>query len=213
MEKEKLAEAEGLSLYIVQDEGAQAPNEWGNDSLFLVADHRDFYVKPPEGSSFETVTEDYRKTHHVFGLEAYIHSGVSLALSDEGNFPDRQWDVSQLGAVFVSKKEWPDKAAAKKAAEGLLDTWNTYLEGDVWGYVIEDELGEHVESCWGYYGHEHAEEEGRNMLKYAAKNYKKERAAMLADKDVTQKTLGELLSNPDATVSRHALGILKALKK
>jgi hypothetical protein len=28
-----------------------------------------------------------------------------LALSHEGNFPDRQWDVSRLGLVFAAKKE------------------------------------------------------------------------------------------------------------
>lgn len=212
MEQEKLAEASGLSLYIVRDEDAQSPDEFGDESLFLVADHRDFYVKPPESSTFETVVGDYEKTHHVFGLEAYIHSGVSLALSNEGSFPDRQWDVSRLGAVFVSKKEWPKHEDAKKTAEGYIETWNTYLSGDVWGYVPEDEEGEHIDSCWGYYGHEHAEEAGREALEYSAKQHEKERKAMLTNKDNTRKTLGELLSHEDATIKRHAIGILKSLK-
>lgn len=73
----------GCTLKIMQDTSYdQNPSAWGDDSLFLVADHRDFYVKPPKGSTFESVVADYTKTHRVFGLEAYIHSDVRLALSN-----------------------------------------------------------------------------------------------------------------------------------
>ena len=142
----------GLTIKIFQDDNPQSPEEWGDDSLFLVADHRDFYVTPPKNSTTESVVKDYNKTHHVFGLEAYIHSGVVLALSREGNFPDRQWDVSQLGAVFVGKKDYPAKAQARKAALGLIESWNDALAGNVYGYVVEDERKEHIDSCWGFYG-------------------------------------------------------------
>lgn len=146
--------------YLVQDDNADSPKEWADESLFLVADHRDFCVKPIGNSTFETVTSDYKNTHYIFGLEAYIHSGVVLALSQEGNFPDRNCDTSQLGAVFVSKKEWPDKAAARDAALGLIKTWNMYLCGDVYGIVKEtydhDKNHLHQDSCWGFYGHKDA---------------------------------------------------------
>src|SRR3990167_8973304 len=137
----------GLTIKIFQDDNPQSPEEWGDDSLFLVADHRDFYVKPPKNSTTESVVKDYNKTHHVFGLEAYIHSGVVLSLSREGNFVDRQWDVSQLGLVFVAKNETKTKGKARKLAQGLIKTWNQSLSGDVYGYDIED-----GDSCWGFYG-------------------------------------------------------------
>jgi hypothetical protein len=97
------------------------------------------------------------KKYHVFALEAYIHSGVRLALSREGNFPDRQWDVSQLGAVFVAKKEWRRRDSARKAALGLIQYWNDALSGNVYGYIVEtfsdvDEEGEDIDSCWGFFG-------------------------------------------------------------
>lgn len=111
-----------------------------------------FDVDIPAGDKAPIFTD-----YHVFGLEAYIHSGVCLALSREGAFPDRQWDVSQLGAVLVSKKEWRMRKSAKKAAEGLIRTWNDSLSGNVYGYVIEDDAGEQVESCWGFYGDYDAE--------------------------------------------------------
>uniref|UniRef100_A0A6M3JGW1 Uncharacterized protein n=1 Tax=viral metagenome TaxID=1070528 RepID=A0A6M3JGW1_9ZZZZ len=95
--------------------------------------------------------KEYIKKYHIFGLEAYIHSGVVLALSYEGNFCDRQWDVSQLGLVFVSKKEARTKKSAKELALGLIREWNDYLSGSVYGYVIKFKEGDE-DSCWGYYG-------------------------------------------------------------
>lgn len=162
-----------MKLRIEQDEDAQSPQEWGDDGLFLIADHRDFFVPPSKEQrcfDVQSEIEDRKATHHVFLLEAYIHSGVRLALAGEGNFPDRQWDVSLLGAVFAAKKEWRLRKSALKAVETHLEAWNQYLSGDVWGCVIEDEEGNHVDSCWGFYGRDYAEQEGARMLAYAEKN-------------------------------------------
>lgn len=148
MDKYKEVEYKGFTIEIFYDQDAQSPQDWGDNEVFLVADHRQFYVKPPKGSSFESVVEDYKETHHIFGLEAYIHSGVSLSLSNEGNFPDRQWDVSQLGAVFVAKTVACTKKKARHHAEDLIKTWNQYLSGEVYGFQIP----ETEDSCWGFYG-------------------------------------------------------------
>ena len=156
-----------LSIKIYEDTNAQSPEEEGDESLFLVGYHRNFtvtrdqivtqgqcraiFTRDPDEDEKQTAKE-FTKKYHVFGLEAYIHGGVVLALSREGNFVDRQWDVSQLGAVFVSRKEWKTADKARKAALGLIKYWNDTLSGNVYGYVVEDERGEHLDSCWGFYG-------------------------------------------------------------
>lgn len=112
-----------------------------------------------EDDSINDEAMDYVKKYHIFPLEAYIHSGVRLYLSG-GCAVDRAWDVSQLGMVFVSKKEWRMKKSAEKAARGLIETWNAYLSGDVYGIVREDydknktRIG--GEECWGFYGYDYA---------------------------------------------------------
>ena len=53
--------------------------------------------------------------------------------------------------------ELKEQAAALLAGE--VDTYNMYLTGDVWIYVIEDEDGEVLESCGGNYGLEYAKKE------------------------------------------------------
>ncbi len=162
-----------LSYEIIQDQTAESPREWADTGLFLVANHRDFYVPEPGEKrvpeSANEVVDKYSKTHWVFPIEAYIHSGVVLAFSQEGNFPDRRWDVSQLGFVFAAKEEWRLSKSARKAAAGLIATWNQYLSGDVWGYAIKDEEGATVDSCWGFYGREYCEEQAKEAMASASR--------------------------------------------
>src|SRR5258708_6076521 len=116
-----------MNLRIEHDDDATSPDDWDDDGLFIVAYHRQFCVRSKCGSDVSAAIDDHRKTHHVFMLEAYIHSAVVLALQNEGNFPDRQWDVSLVGAVLVSKKEWRTKDMARKAALCKIEEWNQYL--------------------------------------------------------------------------------------
>jgi hypothetical protein len=157
-----------MKYRIEQDTDATSPSDWEHKSLFIVANHRDCYIPEPGQKRIPSdpaeVVGNWKRTHWVFGLEAYIHSGVVLALSGEGNFPDRQWDVSQLGFVFVAKKEWRLRKSARKAALSKVAEWNQYLSGDVWGCIVEDDDGNEVDSCWGFYGREYAESEGKRML-------------------------------------------------
>lgn len=157
-----------MKYEIIQDENADSPSDSGDTSLFLVGNHRDFYVPEPGEKTITSdpaiLIEPYKKTHWILPLEAYIHSGVHLSLSREGNYPDRRWDVSQLGFVFVEKKYWGLQKSARKAALSLIESWNQYLSGDVWGYVITDDDGNEVESCWGFYGHDYCEAEAKSAL-------------------------------------------------
>jgi hypothetical protein len=184
----------GYSIKIYPDyDYSETPDDWGNDDVFLVAFHRDFTVerdgfdietmravmnggKYEDGSKHERAQEILHD-YHIFGLEAYIHSGVHLSLSHEGNYPDRQWDVSQLGCVMVEKKSARMKKTARERALGLLETWNAVLEGSVYGYVVEDETHGTTfnESCWGYIETEYPIEktyvlqEARSVADYAYK--------------------------------------------
>jgi len=211
-------EKAGLVLKIFPDTDCQeSPSEWGDNNIFLVGYHQEFYVEGPTAiipehlrvvthksyctscyqRNFTTIEEtgtkcgkcgletrvnrnyyrtskgrpfvtkedcqafvnkekDYDlsffKKYHVFGLEAYIHSGVVLALSNEGNFCDRSWDVSQVGLVFISREEFKRRDRARKMALGHIETWNDYLSGSVYGYSIEDQEGNSFDSCGGFYG-------------------------------------------------------------
>jgi hypothetical protein len=52
---------------------------------------------------------------------------------------------------------------------GEVKTFDQYLRGDVYGYVVTDPDGNEVDSCWGLYGIEDAEQEARSALDFAAR--------------------------------------------
>jgi hypothetical protein len=85
-----------------------------------------------------------------------------LIIGSGRNFPDYNFDVSHVGAVFVSKKEWTDENKAYEAAQSLVETWNQYLSGDVYGIVRETYDKKKIQvdqkSCWGFYGYEYAKQ-------------------------------------------------------
>lgn len=169
----KTIEYKNCLIKIYQDEDVQSPDEWGDENLFLVGYHRDFEVKRDDiikkAEAQAISTKDYddfddgsgyfknnckviEKKYHIFGLEAYIHSGVVLSLSYEGNFPDRRWDVSQLGLVLVAKTETKNRKKAKEMAYSLIESWNDALSGNVYGFMAETKDGDDIDSCWGFYG-------------------------------------------------------------
>ena len=136
----------GYTIEIHTDEDPESPSQWGDDNLFLTGFHRQFHVQ--RKGFTEKVTKEQSKQFWVFPLYAYIHSGVSLSLG-EFSCP---WDSGQVGWVYVAKEEWRLQKSARKAAEGLVESWNSYLSGEVYGYIIRDDEGIDLDSCWGFLG-------------------------------------------------------------
>lgn len=143
-----------------------------DDSVFLVACHNQFTVKYKDFTDKDIIELFLNPTHdeyYLFPLRAYIHSGVSLSLSKtEYPFNDR-FDSAWVGMVFIDKNEVNNSEdRAKEIAEGLIQTYNHVLSGEVYGYVIS-KGGEKVESCWGFIGDY---ENCLNEAKDVVNNYK-----------------------------------------
>ncbi len=179
-----------LFVKLEQDQDAEGPRDHADKHAFLVYGHRDFTVKGPnneEAIEVHKAKSKWQRHHWVWPVYAYIHSGVHLQLGTDAGLPDRQWDVSMCGYCVVtrSKKEIPDP---RKYAEGMIEEWNQYLSGDVYGYDIalyklqRDEDGEPIEerdyyerhakvldsdSCWGFYGWEYALDEAKSSAEQA----------------------------------------------
>jgi len=61
-----------------------------------------------------------------------------------------------------------EKAEACLCAEVKL--YDRYLTGDVYGYIIEDDDGNRIDSCWGFYGDKDAVSQAKEMAEHAAQN-------------------------------------------
>jgi hypothetical protein len=103
---------------------------------------------------------------------AYIHSGVVLST---GPFTC-PWDSGQCGIIYVSKykvrEDWKVKRISPKLHATILNClqsevqeFSDYLAGEVFGYRILDDDGAEVDSCWGFYGHQNAQESAEDALK------------------------------------------------
>lgn len=163
-------EAKAYTMRIERDDDPQSPDDWDNEDLFLVAFHRSFEVTRKGFTSAEDVGE-WRDEYAILPLYAYIHGGVSLSVSGFSC----PWDSGQVGYVLVRKGagfSMEDGTAAdtpevqEYVAKLLVEEWNQYLGGDVWGYIIEDSEGDDIDSCWGIYGEENAYSEGEEALKH-----------------------------------------------
>jgi len=159
--------------YLTRDEEPPNPNEFGDESLFLVHYHRDFDIRKDDIIKEDDARALYQgekipqeKDYWIFPVEAYIHSGVSLTLkSFKGMLPQGhyEFDTSRVGLVLVSKKEFKSNDKAQKAAETLIETWNQYLSGDVYSCVKETYNKKKEQTDYdvvgGFYGYKYAIEE------------------------------------------------------
>lgn len=160
MERENLVETieyKGYNINILFDDMFdENPNEW-DENVFLVYDHRQFNIEV-DGFDPQTIFEHFQEgyktfdNHWVFPVYAYIHSGVALSLGrDSYPFTDK-WDVSFSGFILVNRKEYWSKEKAFERAQSEIEDWNYILSGQVFGYEIEDQNGNFVDSCWGFIG-------------------------------------------------------------
>jgi hypothetical protein len=164
----------GYTLRILTDDDPCSPAEW--DNLGQIAYCSDRYTLGTEHVSRDRLDEIAQGVEDgsLIGLPvyAYIHSGVTISTSP---FSCR-WDSGQCGFAYCrasdAEDEWTGdshfRANALRVLTGEVETFDQYLQGDVYGYTITDAHGDIVDSCWGFYGIECAEEEAQAALKYWA---------------------------------------------
>jgi hypothetical protein len=111
-------------------------------------------------------------------LYLYDHSGITMRTSSFSC----PWDSGQVGIIYISKKdavkEWGRKyftkqvrERAEKYLEGEVETYDQYLTGDVYGYIVEHEESGEEESCWGFFGTEYCIEEAKSVAECLERNY------------------------------------------
>jgi len=100
----------------------------------------------------------------VLPLYLYDHGGISISTSRVYPYND-EWDSGQVGFIYATKEKLKARKLTKKKAVKILKeevkTYNQYLKGLVYGYVLvklkKCKTCGHVEesqidSCWGFFG-------------------------------------------------------------
>lgn len=165
----ELAAPERLVVRLLYDRDSEDPSEFDGQWRLhsFLRDHRNC-VSP---SDYETI--GFRRKLEVgtaFVLDYYEHGGSMWSFHSEGR--DFDFDTSRAAGVLaweepvknLGAKTYEDR---KKDARIFLDTYNAWMNGEVYGYVVETADGDHVDSCFGFYGNdlEHMFEEIRDATK------------------------------------------------
>lgn len=119
-------------------------------------------------------------TRVVIGLGLIDHSGismypVSIDATDASHPHDPGgWDSGLVGFMFDTDEsrnltgfEGTDEEL-EKALRAEVATYDEYLTGQVYGYVIEDDNDE--DSCWGFFGFEYVKQSARDAAGYTCKH-------------------------------------------
>lgn len=118
--------------------------------------HRKFV---PEEIKQEDLKAYIDKHFLVLPLYLYDHSGLSIS-TESYSCP---WDSGQVGFIYVEREntEYSDPEAGLR---GEVKTYDQYLQGDVWRYIIEAPDGEILDSCSGFYGFDHCKSEAKHIV-------------------------------------------------
>lgn len=150
----------GLTIKIYQSEYHESPREWDNLGT-MVCFHNRYDLGDKHNMTVEELKELVkRKDVIALPLFLYDHSGITISTSREYPFNCR-WDSMQVGYIYVTKEKIREEygTAGEKSIEravnylrGEVKTYDDYLTGNVYGFVVEDEQGENIDSCSGFFG-------------------------------------------------------------
>ncbi len=185
----------GHTIEIIQDEDAESPREWDNLGT-MICFHRRYDLGDKHNYNSDcygtlsdvvkAVEADEGPIAVIKPLYLFDHSDISIS-PDNGRFKAADsagWDWGTVGFIYITKAKVREEYGVKRISSKLrervsrylaneVQTYDDYLRGMVYGYVIKDELGEEVEdgSCWGFYP-EHNLLNGRSELEYVLQEAK-----------------------------------------
>lgn len=181
MTYETIQVSDDLRIRIEQDTDAESPGTWDNVGEIAYCSSRE--TLGTENVSRDRLDEISRgiRDGSLIGLPvyAYVHSGATIRA---GKPFTCQWDSGQSGFVYTTKakaiREFGKKIATHAVIErtlerlkGEVETFDQWLTGDVYGYVVERRVmggWDQVDSCWGFFGLDYCIEEAKSVAAHYA---------------------------------------------
>jgi hypothetical protein len=118
------------------------------------------------------IADTLQRHYIILPVYLYDHSGLTLSTSPFSC----PWDSGQVGYIYIpmltARREYPGldgddlRNRAIKTLKAEVEEYSAYLAGEVYGWFIKDDVGETLDSCWGYYGYLHAEQEAKEVLQH-----------------------------------------------
>lgn len=177
----KEVKAKNKTLKIFIDDNGDDPRTWDNLAKMIFTGRKWGHLGDKHTVNFEggfdsredfiatgekIVRKHFKDVAIIKSVHLYDHSGVSISTNLEYPFNDK-WDSGTIGFAIVLKsdirKEFGVKKVTKKEldkAEAILEAevkiLNTYITGDIYRFVIEDDKGDMLDSVGGFFGSDFA---------------------------------------------------------
>lgn len=157
----------GEKLKIYPDFCPENPRNWDNRGSFVVPERCRYADSEYDaGLEFDSRDADEKRLSKnpdiVCFLPLYVYDHSGIAMNTTGfSCP---WDSGQIGYIVVTRERlksmFPSWRRVSRPRRELLEAYlrsevqtaADYLEGNVYGFIVEDENGGEIDSCWGYYG-------------------------------------------------------------
>jgi len=160
-------EHRGYKIKIYADDCAENPRE-AYDHLGTVKAWHGRHTLSDTGADSSSPADfiEFVKATKPLLLPLYLldHSGLRLSTGLLNHVDPGGWDSGQVGYIYAERadilKAYDSKrltakikrlALAALAAEG--SEYDDYLSGNVYGYGVENQAGEEIDSCRSYYGY------------------------------------------------------------
>jgi hypothetical protein len=163
-------EYHGLTINIYQDDTPGSPREYDNLGT-MVYTHFRYVLGDKEMDPDEMRKLVYRSDVISLPLYLYDHSGLTMNTTGF----TCPWDSGQVGFIYVTKEQLRREFSVQRVSKKLIKrteeilrgevaTFDQYLCGDVYGYVITEPCEkcgqpEELDSCWGFYGFDYCKQE------------------------------------------------------
>jgi hypothetical protein len=158
-----------------KDLSPESPRKWDNLGTMVcfsrnynLGDKHDYNFH--DYDSWNEMEKDIIKREKpcvILPLYLYDHSGITMNTTGFSC----PWDSGQVGFIYMTKEVYIENFGGKimtpkrkEHAKGLLigevETYDQYLTGDVYGFIIFDENDNEIDSCWGFYSENECLEDG-----------------------------------------------------
>ena len=115
----------------------------------------------------------------AFWLGYYEHGACQWNLS--GEHWGSPWDSISCAGLLLWEHPLDHMGARtpedrRKDARGFLESYTAWCNGWGYGYSVEDDEGETLDSCWGYFDEDYCKQEATSSAQWHAEDRRRHRA-------------------------------------
>ena len=131
------------------------------------------------GDSIEELIESIKENEDVLlilPVSMYDHSGISFYHGQPTNY----WDSGYIGVHYITKESWKkihgdsefSEEEGVRILKSELETYQQYINGEVYLYDVIDLDGNSIDSCGGYYGYDYVEKAAKEAVDWEIQSTK-----------------------------------------